>query len=144
LSFLLRHPAWSIALDNSSRPLAGYTQATPTRSSTFFGAPSAFARLLIPRRTAKHQHLGPGSAMSTAVASAAPAPSLAPPPSEADASPKSPYTTLAPSTHTPIQLDRSSASATPNTASANAAPAIISETTAQQKLTPEGKRSPNS
>ncbi len=82
--------------------------------------------------------------MSTAVASAAAAPSLAPPPPEADASPKSSYPTLAPSTHTPIQLDRSSAAATPNTASANAAPVTTSETTAQQKLTPDGKRSPNS
>ena len=82
--------------------------------------------------------------MSTALVSAAAAPSLAPPPSEADASPKSSYPTLAPSTHTPVQLDRSSASATPNTASANSAPVPTNETTAQQTMTPDGKRSPNS
>jgi len=72
--------------------------------------------------------------MSTAVASA-PAPPLAPPPSEPEVSPKSSYPTITPS------VDRTSA--TPNTGSGNT-PTVLGEGPAQQKVTPEGKRSPNS
>ncbi|KAL8743575.1 MAG: hypothetical protein Q9190_004090 [Brigantiaea leucoxantha] len=75
--------------------------------------------------------------MSTAVASAvAPAP-LAQPASDHDTSPRHSYPTLAPSTHG--HSDRNSA--TSNT-SANAV--IVNEGLAQQKSTPDGKRSPNS
>lgn len=81
--------------------------------------------------------------MSTAVAPAA-APPLAPPHSEPEVSPKSSYPTIAPSTHnTPLHAERNSASATPNTA-ASSAPVVLGEGPAQQKVTPDGKRSPNS
>ncbi|KAL8684131.1 MAG: hypothetical protein Q9224_006588, partial [Gallowayella concinna] len=76
--------------------------------------------------------------MSTAVASVA-APPLTQPSTAQDASPKSAYPALAPSAHTPS--DRNSATTTaanPNT------PIVIAEGVAQQKSTPEGKRSPNS
>ncbi|KAL2052549.1 hypothetical protein ABVK25_007109 [Lepraria finkii] len=79
--------------------------------------------------------------MSTAVASVA-AP-LAPPQSEPDSSPQSSFPTLAPSTHTPAQTERRSASATSRTTSPNAA-VIYGESAAKQKVTPDGKRSPNS
>ncbi|MCJ1256613.1 hypothetical protein MMC24_004437 [Lignoscripta atroalba] len=76
--------------------------------------------------------------MSTAVASVAAAP-LAPPRTEHDASPKSSYPAIAPSTHiTSSPIERNSASATPS------APVVIGEGAAQQKLTPDGKRSPHS
>ena len=78
--------------------------------------------------------------MSTAVASALVAP-IAP---EPDVSPKSSYPTLAPSTHTPNHLERnSSSSGTLHTSSSNA-PVVLDEGAAQQKVTPDGKRSPNS
>lgn len=80
--------------------------------------------------------------MSAAVASAPSAP-LAPPPSESEISPKSSYPTLAPATHTSNQIERSSTSATPNAALTNT-PVIIGDNTAQQKVTPDAKRSPNS
>ena len=74
--------------------------------------------------------------MSTAVASAI-APPLAPPRTDHDASPQSSYPALAPSSHiTTTPNERNSASATPN------APVVISEGAAQQKITPDGKRSP--
>lgn len=79
--------------------------------------------------------------MSTAVAPA-PAPPLAPPPTEPEVSPKSSYPTIAPSGQTPLQ-DRTTASATPNAGSGNT-PTVLGEGPAQQKVTPEGKRSPNS
>ncbi|KAI4278879.1 MAG: hypothetical protein LQ337_000689 [Flavoplaca oasis] len=76
--------------------------------------------------------------MSTAVASVA-APPLNQPSTAPEASPKSTYPTLAPSTHPPS--DRNSATST--AANANT-PIVIGEGVAQQKLTPDGKRSPNS
>ncbi|KAK4697029.1 hypothetical protein P7C71_g985, partial [Lecanoromycetidae sp. Uapishka_2] len=79
--------------------------------------------------------------MSTAVASVA-AP-LAPPQSEPGSSPQSTYPTLAPSNHTPAQVERRSASATSRTTSPNA-PIVLSEGAAKPKVTPDGKRSPNS
>lgn len=79
--------------------------------------------------------------MSTAVVSASAMP-LAPPP-EPDVSPKSSYPTLAPSTHTPSHAERSPSSATPYIISTNT-PVVVGESTAQQKITPDGKRSPNS
>ena len=79
--------------------------------------------------------------MSTAVASVA-AP-LAPPQSDPDSSPSSSFPTLAPSTHTLVQAERRSASATSRTTSPNA-PVVLGENAAKQKLTPDGKRSPNS
>ncbi|KAL8829045.1 MAG: hypothetical protein Q9191_002232 [Dirinaria sp. TL-2023a] len=78
--------------------------------------------------------------MSTAVASAA-APPLAPPPAESEVSPRSSYPTIAPSNSAPAQADR--ISATPNTASGSV-PVVLGEGPAQQKVTPDGKRSPNS
>jgi len=80
-------------------------------------------------------------AMSTALASVA-AP-FAPPQSEPGSSPQSTYPTLAPSTHTPAQAERRSASATSRTTSPNA-PVVLSEGAAKHKFTPDGKRSPNS
>ena len=79
--------------------------------------------------------------MSTAVASASAMP-LAPP-AEPDVSPKSSYPTLAPSTQTPNHTERSPSSVTPHVTSTNT-PIIIGENTAQQKVTPDGKHSPNS
>lgn len=80
--------------------------------------------------------------MSTAVA-AAPAPPLAPPHSDRETSPKSVYPTLAPPSHN-LPIDRRTpASATANATSAND-PVVISEGVAQQKISPDGKRSPNS
>lgn len=79
--------------------------------------------------------------MSTAVASASAMP-LAPPP-EPDVSPKSSYPTLAPSSHTPSHVERSPSLATPHPTSTNM-PVVTSESTAQQKVTLDGKRSPNS
>ncbi|KAL8971371.1 MAG: hypothetical protein Q9183_001090 [Haloplaca sp. 2 TL-2023] len=76
--------------------------------------------------------------MSTAVASVAPAP-LAQPSTAQDASPKSTYPALAPSTHTPG--DRNSATSAATSAST---PVVVGEGVAQQKSTPDGKRSPNS
>ncbi|KAL8813101.1 MAG: hypothetical protein Q9223_000626 [Gallowayella weberi] len=76
--------------------------------------------------------------MSTAVASVA-APPLTQPTTALDASPKSAYPALAPSTHTPS--DRNSATTTATNANT---PIVIAEGVAQQKSTPEGKRSPNS
>ncbi|KAL8764265.1 MAG: hypothetical protein Q9184_000234 [Pyrenodesmia sp. 2 TL-2023] len=78
--------------------------------------------------------------MSTAVASVAPAP-LAQPSTARDASPKSTYPTLAPSTHTPI--DRNSATSTAVSANGNT-PVVVGEGLAQHKSNPEGKHSPNS
>ena len=80
--------------------------------------------------------------MSTAVASA-PAPPLAPPPTEPEVSPRSSYPTIAPSNQTPAQNDRTTASATPNVGSGNT-PTVLGEGPVQQKISPEGKRSPNS
>ncbi|KAL9031894.1 MAG: hypothetical protein Q9196_000090 [Gyalolechia fulgens] len=77
--------------------------------------------------------------MSTAVASVAPAPLIQPSTAQ-DASPKSTYPAIAPSTHTLI--DRSSATST--AASAHTPVVLVSEGVAQSKSTPEGKRSPNS
>ncbi len=79
--------------------------------------------------------------MSTAVASVAPP--LAPPPAEPDSSPQSTYPTLAPSTHAPAHIERMSASATSRTTSPNA-PVVLGESAAKQKVTPDGKLSPNS
>ncbi|KAL8954279.1 MAG: hypothetical protein Q9193_007306, partial [Seirophora villosa] len=76
--------------------------------------------------------------MSTAVASAPPGP-LTQPSTAQDPNPKPTYPTLAPSTHAPI--DRNSATST--AASANT-PVVIGEGVAQQKSTPDGKRSPSS
>ncbi|KAL9591178.1 MAG: hypothetical protein Q9203_000050 [Teloschistes exilis] len=76
--------------------------------------------------------------MSTAVASVAPAP-LAQPSTAQDASPKSTYPSLASSNHTPA--DRNSGASTAASAST---PVVVGEGVAQQKTTPEGKRSPNS
>ncbi|MCJ1282986.1 hypothetical protein MMC26_002313 [Xylographa opegraphella] len=75
--------------------------------------------------------------MSAAVASIAPP--LGAPRSQHEASPKSSYPTLAPSNQAPLSNERrspGSASATPS------APVVISEGAAQQKISPDGKRSP--
>lgn len=76
--------------------------------------------------------------MSTAVASVA-APPLNQPSTAREASPKSTYPALAPSTQPPSDHN----SATSIAANANT-PIVIGEGVAQQKLTPDGKRSPNS
>ncbi|MCJ1434127.1 hypothetical protein MMC27_003493 [Xylographa pallens] len=75
--------------------------------------------------------------MSAAVASIAPP--LGAPRPQHDASPKSSYHALAPSTQAPVSNERRS----PGSASATAsAPVVISEGAAQQKISPDGKRSP--
>lgn len=74
--------------------------------------------------------------MSTAVASIAPP--LAPPRPQHDTSPKPSYPTLAPSSQSAPSERRSPASATAS------APVVINETAAQQKISPDGKRSPHS
>lgn len=89
---------------------------------------------LLPRNSVR-EHPSTSRIMSTAVA----APSLTQPSTARDASPKSTYPALAPSTHPPS--DRNSATST--AANANT-PIVIGEGVAQQKSTPEGKRSPNS
>ncbi|KAL9610337.1 MAG: hypothetical protein Q9167_004968 [Letrouitia subvulpina] len=74
--------------------------------------------------------------MSTVVASAAPAPLTQPPPDH-DASPKSSYPTLAPSTHTASDRNVATSNTSANTA-------VVNEGATQPKSTLDGKRSPNS
>lgn len=104
--------------------------------SAWSNRPTPASSLPIPLLACSPFTLLASRTMSTAVASVA-APPLTQPSTAQDASPKSTYP--APSTHTPT--DRNSATST--AANANT-PIIIGEGVAQQKSTPDGKRSPNS
>lgn len=81
--------------------------------------------------------------MSASVASPLSAPAGPPQASESDVSPKAAYSTLAPSTHTQNHLDRNPPPSQPIGIASNAA-AVSDEAAGQRKVTPDGRRSPNS
>lgn len=81
--------------------------------------------------------------MSASVASPLSAPAGPPQASESDVSPKAAYPTLAPSTHTHNHLDRNPPPSQPIGIASNS-PAVSDEAAGQRKVTPDGRRSPNS
>ena len=81
--------------------------------------------------------------MSASVASPLSAPAGPPQASESDVSPKTAYPNLAPSTHTHNHLERNSAPVQPIVIASNS-PSISDEASGQRKVTPDGRRSPNS
>lgn len=81
--------------------------------------------------------------MSASVASPLSAPAGPPQASEPDGSPKAAYPTLVPSTHTHNHLDRISPHSQPIGIASNPS-AVSDEAGGQRKVTPDGRRSPNS
>lgn len=81
--------------------------------------------------------------MSASVASPLSAPAGPSQASESDVSPKAAYPTLVPSTHTHNHLERNSAPGQPIGIASNS-PVVSDEAAGQRKVTPEGRRSPNS
>ena len=81
--------------------------------------------------------------MSASVASPLSAPACPSQASESDVSPKAAYPTLAPSTHAHNHSERNFAPSQPVGIASNS-PAVSDEAAAPRKLTPDGRRSPNS
>lgn len=81
--------------------------------------------------------------MSASVASPLSAPAGPPQVSEPEGSPKAAFPTLIPSNHTHNHVDRISPHTQPIGIASNP-PAVSDEAAGQRKVTPDGRRSPNS